>query len=748
MASITVSNAAELANAISAATGGDKILLAAGNYGDLTIQNKTFSAPVEIISLDPANQALIRSLNVVNAHNLTFKSVEIGFTLPVGMADYAKMAQVNNSSYITFDSVSFHGSLDGFAGNDCDGLSVLDSHHITVIRSEFQQVKHSAMFGNTNYVDVIDNYFHDIRMGGVHFAQAEHVRISANRFTNFSVLPGDHPDAIQFWESSTTRPSRDILIMDNVIMQGTGTSTQGIFLGNDNNAFGYEDVRILNNLVYVAGYNGIHVGGGTRVTVEGNTAISWNTDSFLNRIYVYGVEQGVVRKNVTDVMIQHDNINVAITDNWILNENPQQAAQIRDLNAVAVASVEGLTVPGIGYQVPSVRVPADPPRYGDANTNAFYLGATLDPSDRIYGYEGRDAVGIQGNYNLVLGADNLIEVESLALLSGSDVRYGDTAGNRYSYNITTIDPNVGAGEQKLFNGASLLAGENFTFNASAETDGTIFVIGGKGVDKLTGGAGNDIFFFAEDGRYSASDSVDGGGGRDTIVMRGRYTVAFGPDAFTNVEAIVFNSATDTRYFAAGLNYGYTFASHDNNIAAGATMIFNGSTLLATETLVFDGSAETDGILRLFGGAANDALTGGRCADLLYGGLGADLLVGGGGGDTFLYQAAAESTGTSFDTIIDFDCTVDRIDLPGDRGIAGAAGGTLSAASFDADLAAALNGVLGVDGAVLFVADAGDYLGRTFAVVDANGQAGYQSGQDFVIEFVNSGTPIQPIDFFV
>ena len=76
------------------------------------------------------------------------------------------------------------------------------------------------------------------------------------------------------------------------------------------------------------------------------------------------------------------------------------------------------------------------------------------------------------------------------------------------------------------NGAALLAGEDFTFDGSAETDAKFVVYGGRGTDDLTGGDGNDIFFFAEGGRFAAGDTVDGGGGYDGLFLRGNYTIDF------------------------------------------------------------------------------------------------------------------------------------------------------------------------------------------------------------------------------
>ncbi|MET1109885.1 MAG: M10 family metallopeptidase C-terminal domain-containing protein, partial [Allosphingosinicella sp.] len=76
----------------------------------------------------------------------------------------------------------------------------------------------------------------------------------------------------------------------------------------------------------------------------------------------------------------------------------------------------------------------------------------------------------------------------------------------------------------------------------------------------------------------------------------------------------------------------------------------------------DASQEADGLLRLFGGKANDTLKGGGQADLIHGNLGADTLRGGGGADVFRYDSTAESNSASRDLILDFTPGADKIDL--------------------------------------------------------------------------------------
>ncbi|HEY5722660.1 MAG TPA: M10 family metallopeptidase C-terminal domain-containing protein [Allosphingosinicella sp.] len=307
---------------------------------------------------------------------------------------------------------------------------------------------------------------------------------------------------------------------------------------------------------------------------------------------------------------------------------------------------------------------------GDGN-DTLYFGGALTPGDTANGGAGADTLALQGNYaGLILGTglvSNLIGIESLSLMSGSNTLFGDTAGNFYDYNITTLDSNVAAGVQFKVNGGNLLAGEDFTFNGSAETDGSFLIYGGRGVDNLTGGGGSDTFFFAAGGNLAAGDLVNGGGGYDGMFLRGNYTLDFNAPGMSgiiqNVENITLTSVSDTRYARDGsseFDYNVTFA--DAMLATGTTITINGGLLQANETMVFDGSFESGGNFRLFAGASADTLKGGGGNDLLYGGLGSDSLTGNGGVDTYQYRASGESTGAAMDHIFGFTAGTDKIDL--------------------------------------------------------------------------------------
>ena len=65
---------------------------------------------------------------------------------------------------------------------------------------------------------------------------------------------------------------------------------------------------------------------------------------------------------------------------------------------------------------------------------------------------------------------------------------------------------------------------------------------------------------------------------------------------------------------------------------------------------------------VFGGQGDDQLFGSLGNDTLLGGLGVDFMDGNGGADIFLYNAVAQSTTTTRDSIDNFETGIDKVDL--------------------------------------------------------------------------------------
>ncbi|HEX8307524.1 MAG TPA: M10 family metallopeptidase C-terminal domain-containing protein, partial [Allosphingosinicella sp.] len=254
---------------------------------------------------------------------------------------------------------------------------------------------------------------------------------------------------------------------------------------------------------------------------------------------------------------------------------------------------------------------------GGGGNDVFLFGAAMTGLDLVDGGAGTDQIALQGDYagaNALTFGLGVVGVENLAILPGSDTRFGDAGTGFYDYDITTRDINVASGVQMVVDANRLRVGEDFTFNGSAETDGSFFIYGGGGDDRLTGGAKNDVFIFGGQGQWGSGDVVVGGAGIDQLALRGNYTITFGAGQLVGVEQIGMVSAQDTRYGALGSSYSYDLTMVDGNVD-GIQMTVDASPLRAGETLKFNGSAEDDGSFRVFGGRDNDTIVGSQNGDI-------------------------------------------------------------------------------------------------------------------------------------
>jgi Ca2+-binding RTX toxin-like protein len=228
---------------------------------------------------------------------------------------------------------------------------------------------------------------------------------------------------------------------------------------------------------------------------------------------------------------------------------------------------------------------------------------------------------------------------------------------------------------------------------------------------------------------TSADHIDGGAGNDEVDLYGDYTagVTFKATTMVNVETLFLNSGSS-----------YKLVMNDGNVAAGQTLFVDGDLLALSDTLIVNASAETDGHYYLGGGAGDDVLIGGQAGNTFFGHLGSDKMTAGSGADRFTYSGAADSTGVTRDIVTGFNAQHDKFDLPAGHSVAAIDAalttGTLSAGSFDTNLAASIDAAhLAAGDAVLFTPDAGTLQGHTFLVVDMNGMAGYQAGADLVIQ---------------
>ncbi|GEM_PF-2166319 len=386
---------------------------------------------------------------------------------------------------------------------------------------------------------------------------------------------------------------------------------------------------------------------------------------------------------------------------------------------------------------------------GNGGDDRVGMTSNFTAADSIDGGTGDDVVILKGDYSagVVFGAATMVNVETLGLAKG------------FSYNLTLNATTDTSGQTLTVQATTLQAGNNVTLDGSAVA-GDLVINTGAGNDVLTGGTGDDTFRPG-----SGIDTIHGGGGDDTINMMNNFTAADTIDGgtgtnkllldgfYSGVNAVTFGSTTMTniQILELGAGHDYSLTFDVSNVAAGASLTIRGDTLGAGDKMTIDGSAlgatstlvidAGGGPNTLIGGAGNDIIRGGTGVDHITGGGGADLIYGGGGNDVFIYNFASESTSTTYDSIKDFDAMSDRFQIVGwavNAINAEVTTGHLNAATFDTDLATAIGaGQLGAHDAVVFDPNRGDLHNHLFLIVDMNGVAGYQAGQDLVIDITGA-----------
>jgi Ca2+-binding RTX toxin-like protein len=384
---------------------------------------------------------------------------------------------------------------------------------------------------------------------------------------------------------------------------------------------------------------------------------------------------------------------------------------------------------------------------GRGGDDSFNFGAEWTADDRIFGGSGTDALVLAGDYGagVVFDHSNFRSIEGILLFGDFFFNLIFEDGALADGQTLEVDVAFGVGTLAVFapetsaafdvfagdGNDSIVTGDgNDTINAG---DGINFVLPGAGRDTILCGTGDDRIIFST-GELDRNDKIDGGNTLNNIVqLDGNYSsgVRLGETTLTNIQE-----------FRVTAGHDYVIDFGKTHLPENIGLLIEARGLLATDRIDIDLSG-TSGQMNFEGGRGNDTVTGNADDGFLRGGLGADTLEGGAGRDIHKYDAAADSTGKKYDTVIGFDTDIDIFTLD-DGGFSAVGGidatvghGRLATATFNPDLKAAIgSGQLGAHHAVLFKPDSGSLAGSVFLVVDANGTPGYQKGADLVVRLVD------------
>lgn len=478
-------------SALKSAAAGDTIQLAAGNYGEISLNGFKFSGEVTITSADPANAANVTYIGLSNVQNLTFKDIDVSVR-PGVCGIY-----VSGCTNVKFDEMDLHGNLNDTPWDDGSGIALRNSANVSITNSEFHDLAGGISHRNIQGLTISKNDFHDIRVDGVTGSASNDVLITKNVFQDFFPKPSDHRDAIQFYTTNTTESQKNITITDNVFIRGDGQVAQGIFLGNEL-GIAYQNVTITGNAIMGAAYNGIYVSMANGATVSNNLVVGYK--DMTSWIEIKNSTSSVMTNNTASAYINLNNTGLVSSGNVTV-----PTVNIGDNSLLTTWSTSSTSdllklVPGSSLVASSTTV--------EQTAAAVVEGPKADPLT-VTGSSGADSlVGDSGDDML----DGKAGVDTMSGGGGHDTYRVDDAND-------VIVESANGGIDTVYSSAKVYSlGANVenlvltgTYQSGGGNDLDNRLVGNSGTSSLLGRGGNDTLVST-----GGDDVMWGGAGRDVF----------------------------------------------------------------------------------------------------------------------------------------------------------------------------------------------------------------------------------------
>lgn len=245
--------------ALKAAQPGDLVALESGAYGDLVIKALEKAG---VVHLEPAPRATVdlRSFTITKSAGFSARGLRLEDPT-------AKNYQVGimSSRDVLIENFEVSGETQKTAAvwaRFNSGVSILGLKAHDIRQGVFHEGNSGIVIARGDFRDI----WGDAIRGGLN---SDGVLIEDNAFTDLHQLGADHLDAIQFWTTRATQPTRNVVIRDNVYRRGNGSPAQFILIG-DEEGVGYDGLLIEGNGGVGGLYNGISVSGGRDAIVRDN----------------------------------------------------------------------------------------------------------------------------------------------------------------------------------------------------------------------------------------------------------------------------------------------------------------------------------------------------------------------------------------------------------------------------------------------------------------------------------------------
>jgi len=221
-----IGSARELAAALR--TGAPRrLLLAPGDYGEIELGKA--ASNFWIGAADPASPPRMSRITITGSRDVSLENLIVE-AKEAPRLPYQHLLGILKSDNIRLVGLKVNGAK-VLPSAELRGILIEDSSEVRIADSSFAACYRAVLAYRSKGLTLEHNDIAKMSSDGFNFAEVQDVSILQNRFGGFSPTPESHADYIQFWSDGTEKPSTNILIAENVMLQTDPLdAAQGIFL--------------------------------------------------------------------------------------------------------------------------------------------------------------------------------------------------------------------------------------------------------------------------------------------------------------------------------------------------------------------------------------------------------------------------------------------------------------------------------------------------------------------------------------
>jgi polygalacturonase len=260
---VIVASPETLRRALNCAKGDTTIALRPGQYGRLEINGRT---GITLRSESAAAHASFDQIKVVNSKRIDLAQLR----LEGDKAGVQFRLMVSGSTDVKAAELDLPGNGADFDLPVVGAVFVDGSQRVTLERLRISRMQFGISFRNVDGLTIAACRISGMRTDGIRGMGTSNLAIVGNRIDSFRYAEGDHPDGIQLWTANQKASARNVRISENLILRGEGKPSQGVFIGNEDPHWGYENLMITDNVIVGTLWNGIAAGNAVDVRIRGN----------------------------------------------------------------------------------------------------------------------------------------------------------------------------------------------------------------------------------------------------------------------------------------------------------------------------------------------------------------------------------------------------------------------------------------------------------------------------------------------